>query len=77
MGHVVHQEGFKLAFQPQDALLGLHVDIQSAQDAFTLCVNVLNDVEGQLVNRDTNPTEQLSFIQRWRKLRLLLNSNQS
>jgi hypothetical protein len=58
----------EFSFEPEDALLGLHVDVERAEYALPLGVDVLHDVERLLVDRDADPAEQLRLVQRRREL---------
>ena len=44
MGHVVHEEGLEFALEPKDGLFGAHVDIEGAEDAFFLDIDVLDNI---------------------------------
>lgn len=67
---VVHEEAFEFSFEPEDALLGLHVDVERAEYALPLGVDVLHNIERLLVDRDADPAEQLRLVQRrWELVR--------
>lgn len=54
-GHVVHQEALQLLLEPKDCLVGLHVDIQSAENSFFLDVNIGHQLQRIHVDGDSNP----------------------
>lgn len=54
-GHIVHQETLQLLLEPQDCLVGLHVDIQSAENSFFLDVNIGHQLQCIHVDGDSNP----------------------
>ena len=54
-GHVVHQEALQLLLEPKDGLVGLHVDIQSAENSFFLDVNIGHQLQCIHVDGDSNP----------------------
>ena len=49
---------FELLLEPYDGLIGLHVDIKSAQDALLLSVDVRNQLKRCHINRNTDPVAQ-------------------
>jgi hypothetical protein len=54
-GHVVHQEALQLLLEPKDCLIGLHVDIQSAENSFFLDVDIWHQLQRIHVDGDSNP----------------------
>ena len=56
--YIVHQEGFEFSLQPKNALIGLHVNVEGAENSFLLGVDVLNNVKRLHINGDANPVEE-------------------
>ena len=58
-GDIVHEERLQLLLQPHNRLVGLHVDIESAEHGFLLNINVWNQLKRLHVNGDADPIAQL------------------
>lgn len=58
--HVVHQKRLELFLKPHDALVSLHVDVECAEYALLLGVDVWDQLKGLHVDRNADPVAKFS-----------------